>query len=72
MLTTDGAGDVVAGVRQLAVVGDEHPAAVENLVEFVLEYVRLGVQRAMDPVRLDQVPVTGGGETFDTHALAPA
>jgi hypothetical protein len=72
MLAAHGARDVIAGIRQLAVVGHEHPAAVENLVQFVLEHVRLGVQRTVDAVRLDEVPVTGRGETLDTHAHAPA
>ena len=72
VLAPDGTGDVIARPRQLAFVGHEHPATVEDLVELVLEHVRLGIQRAVHPVGLDQIPVAGGGKTFDTHALAPA
>ncbi|MFM1751817.1 MAG: hypothetical protein RL119_779, partial [Actinomycetota bacterium] len=52
--------DEVAGVGDLALVGQEHPAAAEDPVHLVGEDRRVGIDRTVYPLVLDQGGVGDG------------
>src|SRR5437879_1036909 len=53
-LGADAAGDEIAGARDLALVADEDPAAVEDAFHLVVEDARVGVERRVDAVVLHE------------------
>src|ERR1700756_224800 len=52
---------VVAGLGHFGLVTDENPTAIPDLVELLGEDRRVGVQRAVHPVTLDQPVIPAGG-----------
>src|SRR5262249_38733468 len=53
-LTAELDGDVIAGVRHLALVADEQPRAAEDALHFELEQLGIGVDAAVHATGLDQ------------------
>ncbi len=70
-LLADLPGDVVAGIGNLAVVADEHPAVVEDLFHLLVEDGRVRVQRAVYPIWLDEQVVIDRNCPFDAHRQPP-
>ena len=63
-LVADLAGHIVARLGHLAVVADKHPHPVEDFFEFLLKDVRVGVQRGVDLVVVNQGPNVDLGRSF--------
>jgi hypothetical protein len=59
-LEADGAGDEVARARDLALVGDEHPAAMEDPLHLVVEDARIVVEGGVHAVGPHQNLVVDG------------
>ncbi|MEA3221297.1 MAG: hypothetical protein OZX49_02418 [Immundisolibacter sp.] len=70
-LAPDGQGDEIARIRNLALVGQVHPAALEDAFQFQVEQFRVGVQAAVEPAHaIDGPLIQVGAETRETPACA--
>ncbi|MOA43722.1 hypothetical protein D3C78_1659010 [compost metagenome] len=59
-LLADIRGLVAAGLGEFAGVGDPHPGALEDLLQFFVEDLRVGVQRGVHAIVQRQVRVVRG------------
>lgn len=68
-LRADVTGDEVAGPPDLALVADEYPSSVEDLLQLVGEDPRIGVQRGVDAVVLNERLVADRPSRRHGHAF---
>ena len=54
-LAAQGRGDVIAGIRHLAIMADDQPRAREYALHLELEHLGTGIEIAMHPVGSNQV-----------------